>query len=57
MDLRQYEPIFGSWYITEELGAGAEGNLYRICRTDALGHDYYSALKAVSVPASKSETA
>ena len=57
MNLRQYEPIFGSWYITEELGAGAEGNLYRICRTDALGHNYYSALKAVSVPASKSETA
>lgn len=57
MDFRQYEPIFGSWYITEELGAGAEGSLYRICRTDALGHKYYSALKAVSVPASKSETA
>ena len=57
MDFRQYEPIFGSWYITEEIGAGAEGSLYRICRTDALGHKYYSALKAVSVPASKSETA
>ena len=57
MDYRQYEPIFGSWYITEELGSGAEGSLYRICRTDALGHKYYSALKAVSVPASESETA
>lgn len=57
MDCRQYEPIFGSWYITEELGAGAEGNLYRICRTDALDHKYYSALKVVSVPASKAETA
>ncbi len=57
MDFRQYEPIFGSWYITEELGSGGEGSLYRICRTDALGHEYYSALKAVSVPSSKSEIA
>ena len=57
MDYRQYEPIFGSWYITEEIGSGAEGSLYRICRTDALGHEYYSALKAVSVPSSESETA
>ena len=57
MDFRQYEPIFGSWYITEELGSGGEGSLYRICRTDALDHKYYSALKAVSVPSSKSETA
>ena len=57
MDYRQYEPIFGSWHITEEIGSGAEGSLYRICRTDALGHEYYSALKAVSVPSSESETA
>jgi serine/threonine protein kinase len=57
MDFRKYEPIFGSWYITEELGAGGEGSLYRICRTDALGHKYYSALKTVSVPSSKAETA
>lgn len=57
MNPRQYEPVFGSWYITEELGSGGEGSLYRICRTDALGHKYYSALKAVSIPSSKSETA
>ena len=24
MDYRQYEPIFGSWHITEEIGSGAE---------------------------------
>ena len=57
MDYKQYEPIFGSWYITEEIGSGAEGSLYRICRTDSLGHQYYSALKAVSVPAKESEIA
>ncbi|MBQ3370732.1 MAG: protein kinase [Mogibacterium sp.] len=57
MDCRKYEPLFGSWYITEELGSGAEGSLYRICRTDALGHKYYSALKVVSVPEKESEIA
>ena len=55
MDCKRYEPIFGSWYITEELGSGAEGSLYRICQTDALGHSFYSALKVVSVPSSKTE--
>ena len=48
---RKYEPIFGSWRIVEELGSGAEGHLYRISRTDALGHVFYSALKAISIPA------
>ena len=47
----KYEPIFGTWHITDELGTGAEGHLYRISRTDALGHVFYSALKAVSIPA------
>ena len=56
MNCKQYEPIFGSWYITEELGTGSEGSLYRICRTDALDHKYYSALKVISAPSSESET-
>lgn len=46
----KYEPIFGSWHITGELGSGAEGHLYRISREDALGHVFYSALKAVTIP-------
>ena len=57
MNPRQYEPIFGSWKIEEELGSGAEGSLYRISRTDSLGHKYYSALKFISVPSSEAETA
>lgn len=57
MNPRQYEPIFGSWTIEEEIGSGSEGSLYRISRNDALGHKYYSALKYISVPSSESETA
>ena len=55
MNPRQYEPIFGYWKIEEELGSGAEGSLYRISRTDALGHVYYSALKYISVPSTDAE--
>lgn len=47
----KYEPLFGSWRITEEIGAGSEGHLYRITRDDALGNAFYSALKAITVPA------
>ena len=47
----KYEPIFGSWHITGELGSGAEGHLYRISREDALGNVFYSALKAITIPA------
>ena len=47
---KRYEPIFGSWYITGEIGSGAEGFLYRIERTDSLGNVFYSALKAIAIP-------
>ena len=47
MNYSKYEPLFGSWHIIEEIGSGGEGSLYRISRTDALGHTYYSALKVV----------
>ncbi len=50
-DYKRYEPIFGAWHITEEIGSGAEGSLYRIRRTDSLGNEFYSALKAITIPA------
>lgn len=46
----KYEPIFGSWHIVEKIGSGGEGNLYRIRREDALGNEYFSALKAITIP-------
>ena len=52
---KKYEPIFGAWHIISELGSGVEGHLYRISREDALGNVYYSALKAITVPAGGEE--
>ena len=46
----KYEPVFGAWQIVAEIGSGAEGHLYRIQREDSLGHEYFSALKAISIP-------
>jgi len=48
-----YEPLFGSWYITKELGGGAAGRLYRIQRVDAFGNGFSDALKVIPIPARK----
>ena len=47
----RYEPIFGSWYITGELGGGSSGHLYRIWRVDDFGNEFSAVLKAISIPA------
>ena len=51
---KKYEPIFGSWYITEKIGEGAFGSVFVIERKD-LGVTYRSALKAITIPQDKSE--
>ncbi len=48
------EPIFGKWYIVEEIGSGAFGTVYKIKR-ESFGKEYYSALKVIHVPQNKSE--
>ncbi len=48
------QPIFGNWYIEEEIGSGAFGTVYKIKRED-FGNTYYSALKVIQIPQSKSE--
>ena len=51
---KQYEPIFGSWYITEKIGEGAYGQVYIIERHE-MGVVYKSALKALTIPQDKNE--
>ena len=47
----EYEPLFGSWTISEKLDEGSVGELFRIRKTDAFGNEYSSALKVISIPA------
>lgn len=51
---KRYEPLFGSWYITDKIGEGAYGQVYIIERTE-MGVVYKSALKAMTIPNDKSE--
>ena len=46
----EYEPLFGSWHITEELAEGAAGRLFRIRRKDGFGVDQQAVLKVVTIP-------
>ncbi len=50
---KQYEPIDGKWYITEELGKGAFGTVFEIERRDF--SQAKSALKVITIPASPNE--
>ncbi len=50
----RYEPLFGAWHITKQLGEGAGGSVFVIERQE-WGQTYRSALKAITVPGSRSE--
>lgn len=51
---KKYEPLFGAWYITKQIGEGSYGRVYIIERHE-LGQTYRSALKAITVPGSQDE--
>lgn len=53
-DYKKYEPLFGSWYITEKIGEGAYGQVFVIERRE-LGVVYKSALKAITIPQDKND--
>ena len=47
-DIRTLEPLFGSWYLEEEIGRGSYGNVYR-AHSDARGQRRWAAIKHISV--------
>ena len=47
--LRQYEPLFGEWYIRREIGSGGFGRVYCAEYRDAFGGVYTSAIKAIEI--------
>jgi len=54
INIKKYEPLFGSWTIDRVLGEGSFGKVYALKKTD-FGKEYYSALKVITIPQSKSE--
>lgn len=51
---KKYEPFFGSWYIKEQIGEGAFGQVYIIEREE-MGVTYKSALKTITIPQNQNE--
>ncbi len=50
-DIKQYEPLWGSWHVESPLGEGSFGKVYKI-RKDEFSKTYYSAVKILSIPPS-----
>ena len=46
--------VWPEWKIIEKIGEGSFGKVYKAQRTEK-GHSFYSAIKIISIPASKSE--
>lgn len=53
-DIRQYEPLWGSWHVESQIGEGSYGKVYKI-RKDEFGKTYDSAMKILSIPPSEVE--
>ncbi|MCL1918108.1 MAG: serine/threonine protein kinase [Peptococcaceae bacterium] len=53
-DIKQYEPLWGSWYIESLIGQGSYGKVYKVRRSD-LGRTYSSAVKIISIPSEDNE--
>lgn len=54
MDIKEFEPLFGNWYVESSIGAGTFGEVYRIKREE-FGVTYYSALKWISISQDEAE--
>ena len=53
-DIKQYEPLWGSWHVDAFLGEGSFGKVYKV-RKEEFGQVYYSAVKIISIPQSETE--
>ncbi|MDR1509185.1 MAG: serine/threonine protein kinase [Synergistaceae bacterium] len=53
-DIKQYEPLWGSWHVDSRIGKGSFGSVYRV-QKEEFGVTYYSAVKMISIPHSDAE--
>ena len=54
MDIHQFEPLWGSWYIREGIGKGSYGVIYRI-EQKIMDCVHENALKYISIPNDESD--
>jgi serine/threonine protein kinase len=53
-DIKQYDPLWGSWHVDSLIGEGSFGKVYKI-RKEEFGKAYYSAVKIISIPQSEAD--
>ena len=53
-DIKQYEPLWGSWHVESLLGEGSYGKVYKL-RREEFSKTYFSAVKLLSIPHNESE--
>ena len=53
-DIKQYEPLWGSWYVDEKLGEGSYGKVYK-AHKEEFGRTYEAAVKIISIPQSEAD--
>ena len=53
-EIKQFEPLWGSWRTEDRIGEGSYGKVYRAVREE-FGQKYYAAIKHISIPSSESQ--
>ena len=53
-DIRQYEPLWGAWYVDGQLGEGSYGKVYKVHKEE-FGRTYEAAVKMISIPQNESD--
>ena len=53
-DIRQYEPLWGAWYVDGQLGEGSYGKVYKVHKEE-FGRTYEAAVKMLSIPQNESD--
>ena len=53
-DIKKYEPLWGSWYVDEQLGEGSYGKVYKVHKEE-FGKIYEAAVKIISIPQNPSD--
>ena len=53
-DIKQYEPLWGAWYVDGQLGEGSYGKVYKVHKEE-FGRTYEAAVKIISIPQNESD--